>query len=38
MGDELRKQNLPMIDAVGAAATEPPRLLDLTWGVPTRRR
>ena len=28
----LRAANLPMIDAVGAAASEPPRLLDLTWG------
>ena len=29
---ELRAGNLPMIAAVGAAAVEPPRLLDLTWG------
>ena len=28
----LRDANLPMIEAVGAAATEPPRLLDLRWG------
>ncbi|MFO1142306.1 MAG: leucyl aminopeptidase family protein [Amaricoccus sp.] len=28
----LRAANLPMIDAVGAAAAEPPRLLDLAWG------
>ena len=28
----LRAANLPMIEAVGAAATEPPRLLDLRWG------
>ena len=28
----LRAANLPLIEAVGAAATEPPRLLDLTWG------
>jgi leucyl aminopeptidase len=30
----LREANLPMIEAVGAAATEPPRLLDLAWGRP----
>jgi leucyl aminopeptidase len=29
---ELRRANLPMIEAVGAAASEAPRLLDLTWG------
>lgn len=28
----LRAANLPMIEAVGAAASEPPRLLDLVWG------
>ncbi len=28
----LRAANLPMIAAVGAAATEAPRLLDLVWG------
>ena len=28
----LKAANLPMIEAVGAAAAEPPRLLDLTWG------
>jgi leucyl aminopeptidase len=28
----LRAANLPMIEAVGAAAVEPPRLLDLVWG------
>ena len=30
----LRAANLPMIEAVGAAAAEPPRLLDLGWGRP----
>ncbi len=30
-GDALR-DGFPMIAAVGAAATEPPRLLDLAWG------
>lgn len=29
---ELQAAHLPMIQAVGAAASEPPRLLDLTWG------
>jgi len=28
----LRAANLSMIEAVGAAAAEPPRLLDLAWG------
>jgi leucyl aminopeptidase len=28
----LRAADLPMIEAVGAAAAEPPRLLDLVWG------
>ena len=28
----LKAANLPMIEAVGAAAAEPPRLLDLVWG------
>jgi len=32
VGDELLKQNFPMIHAVGRAAAEAPRLLDLTWG------
>jgi leucyl aminopeptidase len=30
----LRAANLPMIEAVGAAAVDPPRLLDLSWGRP----
>ena len=30
----LRAANLPMIEAVGAAAADPPRLLDLGWGRP----
>ncbi len=30
----LRAANLPMIEAVGAAAVEAPRLLDLVWGRP----
>ena len=32
VGDELLKQNFPMIHAVGRAAAEAPRLLDLSWG------
>ena len=36
VGDDLLKQNFPMIHAVGRAAAEAPRLLDLTWG--KRRR
>lgn len=33
-GDDLLKQNFPMIHAVGRAAAEAPRLVDLTWGDP----
>lgn len=32
VGDELLSQNFPMIHAVGRAASEAPRLVDLTWG------
>jgi leucyl aminopeptidase len=32
IGDDLLKQNFPMIHAVGRAAAEAPRLLDLSWG------
>ena len=32
VGNELLKQNFPMIHAVGRAAAEAPRLLDLSWG------
>ncbi len=31
-GAQLLKKNLPMIHAVGRAATEPPRLIDFAWG------
>jgi leucyl aminopeptidase len=31
-GDELLAANLPLIHAVGRAASEPPRLVDFTWG------
>lgn len=33
-GEDLLAQNYPMIHAVGRAAVEAPRLLDLTWGEP----
>jgi leucyl aminopeptidase len=32
VGDELLKQNFPMIHAVGRAGIEPPRLIDMSWG------
>ncbi len=31
-GDDLLKANLPLIHAVGRAAEDPPRLIDLQWG------
>jgi len=31
-GDDLLTQNFPMIHAVGRAATDAPRLIDLNWG------
>lgn len=31
-GDDLIKNNFPMIHAVGRASAEAPRLVDLTWG------
>ncbi len=32
VGDDLLKENFPMIHAVGRASAEAPRLLDFTWG------
>jgi len=32
IGNDLLKQNFPMIHAVGRAAEQAPRLLDLSWG------
>ena len=32
VGDDLLKQNFPMIHAVGRASARAPRLVDLTWG------
>jgi leucyl aminopeptidase len=34
VGDDLLRHNFPMIHAVGRAAHQPPRLLDITWGKP----
>jgi len=34
VGDDLLKQNFPLIHAVGRAAVRAPRLIDLTWGDP----
>jgi len=31
-GDDLLKQNFPMIHTVGRASAQPPRLLDMAWG------
>ena len=33
-GDDLLTHNYPMVHAVGRAATEPPRFLELEWGNP----
>ena len=35
VGDDLLPANFPMIHAVGRAANQPPRLLDLRWGQQT---
>ncbi|HEY8384455.1 MAG TPA: leucyl aminopeptidase family protein [Microvirga sp.] len=32
VGDDLLRQNFPMIHAVGRASATPPRLIDFTWG------
>jgi leucyl aminopeptidase len=32
VGDDLLKQNFPLVHAVGRAAERAPRLIDLTWG------
>jgi leucyl aminopeptidase len=34
VGDDLLRENLPMVHAVGRASTRPPRLVDLSWGDP----
>jgi leucyl aminopeptidase len=35
VGDELVRQNFPLIHAVGMASSRAPRLIDLTWGDPS---
>ncbi|MGZ3324173.1 MAG: leucyl aminopeptidase family protein [Xanthobacteraceae bacterium] len=35
VGDDLLKENFPLIHAVGRAAVRPPRLIDVTWGDPS---
>ncbi len=32
VGDDLLRENYPMVHAVGRASNRPPRLIDLTWG------
>ncbi len=32
LGDDLLKENFPLIHAVGRAAAKPPRLVDFSWG------
>lgn len=34
VGDDLLRDNFPMVHAVGRASTRHPRLVDLTWGRP----
>ena len=34
VGDDLPRQNFPLIHAVGMASSRAPRLIDLTWGNP----
>jgi leucyl aminopeptidase len=34
VGDELTRQNFPLIHAVGMASTRAPRLIDISWGEP----
>ena len=36
MGDALLDENYPMIHAVGRAAAQPPRLMRLSWGDPSK--
>jgi leucyl aminopeptidase len=35
VGEDLRRQNFPLIHAVGMASPRAPRLIDLSWGDPT---
>jgi len=34
IGDDLLRQNFPLIHAVGMASPRAPRLIDFTWGDP----
>ena len=34
VGDELKRQNFPLVHAVGMASTRAPRLVDFSWGDP----
>src|SRR5262245_14020711 len=38
VGDDLVVQNFPLIHAVGRAAAQAPRLIDITWGDPAHPR
>jgi leucyl aminopeptidase len=38
VGDDLVKQNFPLIHAVGMASTRAPRLIDFSWGDPSHPR
>jgi leucyl aminopeptidase len=38
VGDDLIRENLPLIYAVGRAAARPPRLIDISWGNPKHPR
>ena len=35
VGDDLQRQNFPLIHAVGMASTRAPRLIELSWGDPS---
>lgn len=38
VGDQLLRQNFPMVHAVGRASDIPPRLVDLRWGAKSARK
>jgi leucyl aminopeptidase len=38
VGEELARQNFPLIHAVGMASTRAPRLIDIGWGDPSHPR
>jgi leucyl aminopeptidase len=35
VGEDLKRQNFPLIHAVGRASSRPPRLIDFVWGDPS---